>query len=700
MDSRYREGEARECMERYGARWGEDLAQRIYTARLLGADAKLVLHGGGNTSVKTAQPSVFGEPLEVLCVKGSGHDLARIGPDGLPALELEPLRRLQSLATLSDAEMVNQVRGRLLDATAPNPSIETLLHAFLPHKFVDHTHADAVLELTNQPRAQDLLNEVYGERVAVLPWIMPGFPLARAVLEAWQQQPDCEGVVLMQHGLLTFGETARESYERMVGLVDLAERFVDAAQPSAPPAATGAPPAAARARAAAVLPVVRGALAHAADGRLGTRHRRLVGVWRGAADLVEISSRSTTPERVRRGPLTPDHVIRTRPRYLYLDGDAAADPAACRAAVAGFAEDYRRYYDEHATAVGADAPMMDPEPRVVVVEGCGVLAFGEDVAAAGIAGDIAEQTLRSIERACAVGDYQPLPPAALFEIEYWGLELYKLRDRVASALSGQVALVTGAAGAIGAGIAGELLAAGAHVVISDLDGERLARVEARLAAEHANARIVAVTADQTDGAQVAAMFEAAVMAFGGVDVVVPNAGIAHVSTLGDMDRAAFERVMAVNTTGTMLVLREAARVFGAQRTGGAVVVQSSKNVFDPGAGFGAYSASKAAAHQLGKVAALELAPLGVRVNMVNADAVFGDDEVPSGLWAEVGPDRMRARGLDPEGLRAFYRDRSLLKQTVLPAHVGQAVVFFAAGLTPTTGATLPVDAGVAGAFPR
>ena len=285
-------------------------------------------------------------------------------------------------------------------------------------------------------------------------------------------------------------------------------------------------------------------------------------------------------------------------------------------------------------------------------------------------------------------------------MEYWSLEQAKLGKKTPPPLAGRVAFITGAGGAIGCGIADELLGAGCHVYLTDVDDARLDAVATRLRETHGAARLATGRMDVTDTASVTAAVGDCVRRFGGIDVVVPNAGIAHVAPLADMDDAAWQRAVAVNLDGTMRTLRAAAQVFAAQRSGGSVVVQASKNVFAPGASFGAYSASKAGALQLARVAALEFAPLGVRVNAINADAVFGDDAVPSGLWAEVGPDRMRARGLDAAGLRDYYRERSLLGEEVTARHVGRAVVFFASNQTPTTGAVLPVDAGVPGAFPR
>jgi len=696
MQSRWTDDEARAFVDEYAKAHGEDLALRVFTSRLIGRDEDLVLHGGGNTSVKTTVKDLLGEPVDVICVKGSGWDLVDIEPEGLPAVRLEPLRRLRAVDAMTDEAMVNQIRIQLLDAKAPTPSVETLLHAFLPHRFVDHSHADAILVLTNQPDGEALIREALGPDIPVLPWIMPGFPLAKAVADAYEAQPDCEGVVLLKHGLFTFGDDARTSYERMVALVDKAERFCEARIASKPLMTTAAPTGDVAARAAEVLPTIRGALAVAHGHGVYTR---FVASWRGADDLVAFSGHEGARALLEQGPMTPDHVIRTKGPYLVLGEAEARDAEAVRARVAEYARSYAAYFEAHKHRVPLALTMLDPHPRVVVVGGVGVLAFGPDAKAARIAGDLAEHTLRGKARGAALGRYEALSPAELFDMEYWSLEQAKLGSKKPPMLAGRVALVTGGAGAIGFGIALELLRAGAHVFLTDVDEEALDEATALLRAKVPGGPLASSVLDVTDTASVDAAFRRCVLAFGGLDVLVPNAGIAHVSALKDMDDVHFRRVVDVNLTGTMTVLRAAARLFEQQGTGGSVVLQASKNVFAPGAQFGAYSASKAGAAQLGKVAALELAPLGVRVNMVNADAVFGED-VPSGLWAEVGPERMQARGLDPEGLKAYYRERSLLRIPVTAEHVGKAVVFFASEATPTTGATLPVDAGVAAAFPR
>jgi rhamnulose-1-phosphate aldolase/alcohol dehydrogenase len=704
MESRWSDAEAAEYVERFSPRFGEAMALRVYTSRLIGRDPDLVMHGGGNTSLKGSVTTLTGEPVETLFVKGSGWELDAIEPPGLPAVRLEALRRLRALAALSDEEMVNQLRTNLFDAGAPNPSVETLLHAFLPHRFIDHTHADIALVLTNQPRAEAeaMVRDAFGARWAVVPYIMPGFALAKLAAEVYERDPAVEGLVLLNHGLFTFADDARTAYERMIAGVDRAERFVRAR--TCPPGPRGTRVATAPAEAAARLaPVLRGALA-AASGDPDRPWRRVVLEHRASDEALALLDAPGAAELARANPLTPDHVIRTKGQALFLPGPLPLDDDGAlherlTAAVAAYRADYDAYFDRHRARSRTAVTKLDPTPRVILVPGIGVFTAGPTKRDARIAADIAEHTLRAKALASGIGRYLALDDADLFDMEYWSLEQAKLGKAKDPVLAGQVALVTGAAGAIGFAVCRKLIEAGAHVVASDRT-EELAGGAARDLDPKDRGLATAVVMDVTDERSVAAGMAEVCRRYGGLDVLVLNAGVAHVSAIAETDLAAFRRVVDVNLVGYFLVLREAARLFHRQGTGGNVIVNSSKNVFGPGADFGAYSASKAGAHQLGKVAALELAAAGVRVNMVNADAVFGDDRRPSGLWQEVGPARARSRGLDPTKLEDYYHQRNLLKARVTADHVGNAVVFFAANLTPTTGATLPVDGGVPEAFPR
>ncbi|NUP04876.1 MAG: bifunctional aldolase/short-chain dehydrogenase [Polyangiaceae bacterium] len=702
MKSLYTEDGARRAIEQYGAKHGEDVALRVYTSRLIGSEADLVLHGGGNTSVKGELTTIVGDRVACLWVKGSGSSLDRVEPKDFPALDLAYLRRLRSLGALSDEEMVNQLRTHLFDASSPNPSVEALLHAFLPHKFVDHSHADAVLAVTNQANGAVLVREALGDRVAVLPYIMPGFPLAKAVAEVYEASPNVVGVVLLHHGLFTFGATARESYERHIELVDAFESFANKrATRGASVAVDVGAERSARARLSAIAPVVRGLVADARSGDAG--YRRLVMEWRCNDEILSFCAARHASELAQTGPITPDHVIRTK-AWPAFASELPADDAVAREqlteTVASFRVKYDSYFETNLREKRVQRTKLDSAPRVVLVPGVGILAWGATKKDARIAADITEHTLRTKATADAMGGYVALSDADLFDMEYWSLEQAKLGKAAPRALEGQVVLVTGGAGAIGRGIAHACAKEGAHVVIVDRDPEGARAAAAEVERAHGAGTALAVDADVTSEASMRAAFDAACVAYGGVDVVVPNAGIALVRPIEELSNADALRVAEVNYIGVLTTLREATRVFRAQGTGGNVVVNASKNVFAPGKDFGAYSASKAAAHQLAKVAALELAPLGVRVNQINADAVFSYGETKSGLWEEVGPARAKSRGLSMTELEAYYRDRNLLRARVDASHVGNAVVFFATEKTPTTGATLPVDGGIPEAFPR
>jgi rhamnulose-1-phosphate aldolase/alcohol dehydrogenase len=705
MKSRWSDADARGAVQEWGPGFGELLALRIYTSRLIGIEPDLVLHGGGNTSLKAPYRTLLGDDLTCLYVKGSGSSLDRVGPRDFPALDLGYLRRLEALPSLSDEEMVNQLRTHLFDATAPNPSVEALLHAFLPDRFVDHSHADAVLALTNQPDGEKLVREAVGDRVAVLPYIMPGFPLAKAVAQVARDEPGLSAIVLIKHGLFTFGADARESYERHIQLVDACERFAESRSRgrsvlSISATLRGPAPAELVARAA---PVLRGLLAEP-GGDPQTPSRRVILDWRASSEVLAFCASQAAPDLAERGPLTPDHVIRTKALPLFLGDPAWDDAVALRKqlerSVASYRAAYDAYFEEQSRAKGVSPKKLDSAPRVVLLPGAGALCFGKTKRDAAIAADITEHTLRIKALGEALGRYEALAPSDLFDMEYWSLEQAKLGGTAELPLERQVVLVTGGAGAIGIGVGDVCAGAGAYVVLADLDEARARAAAEKLVRKHGTGRAVGVAMDVTDESAVRRAFDAACVTYGGVDVVVPNAGVAVVSPIAEVSVAEVRRVAEVNYLGVLLTLREAARVFRMQGTGGNVVVNASKNVFAPGKDFGAYSASKAAAHQIGKVAAIELAPLGVRVNLINADAVFAEGEVPSGLWQSVGPARARSRGVPVEELPDFYRERSLLRTRVSARHVGNAVVFFASNQTPTTGATLPVDGGIVEAFPR
>ncbi len=700
MRSRWSDAEARRFVDTYAPRWGEALALRTYTSRLLGAEPALVLHGGGNTSVKDAVVTALGERVPALFVKASGRDLADIDPDGHPAVDLAYVRRLRALDDLSDEALLNELRTHLFDHRAPTPSLETPVHAFLPPAFVDHTHADAILALTNQAGGRDHVRAALGDEVIVLDYVSPGLRLARAAAEAFEAHPTSRGMVWMRHGLVTWGATARDAYETTIELVSRAEAYLERHATRPLRVVVSTPPASAADRLVQVAPIVRGLLARRGTDDVNVRQPVVV---QGLVD--EATLRVVDAEEGRAlalaPPLTSDHLIRTRARPLWIDAPRYDDGDALRmqlaAALRAYMEDSRRMVAQYG---GPDAAAAcDPLPRVVLMPGLGALCAGPDARAAAVARDITAHTLAVKARVAAMGRYEGLPDGELVKMEFRAFQQAKLRRDATPALAGHVAVVTGAAGAIGAGICEGLLRHGAHVAATDLPGDRLESLAAELGAAFAP-RVASVPLDVTDPGSVREAFRTVIRTWGGIDLVVVNAGLAHAAALADLALDDFRRLERVNVEGALLVLAEAARHFAHQRSGGDIVLVSTKNVFAPGAGFGAYSATKAAAHQLARIASLELAALDVRVNMVSPDAVFAHGTRRSGLWAAVGPERMRARGLDEAGLEEYYRSRNLLKARVTAEHVANAVLFFATRQTPTTGATIPVDGGLPDATPR
>lgn len=679
MQDRWSEEGARQAVDRWGGD-GIPLALRTFSSRLIGAEPDLVVHGGGNTSAKGAITDRFGDEIPVLWVKGSGWDLGSIEPQGFTPVALGPLRRTRGLPALSDEDMVEVHRRHRLRSDAPDPSIETLLHAFLPHAFVDHSHADAILGLTNRSDAVKHVQDALGDRVGIVPYVKPGFDLAIEAIRIYEHRPDVVGLVLLHHGLFTFGPDAEAAYRRHVELVSAAERYLDqrARRTVVGPVDAG--------RAARIGPVLRGVLRELdpAERRFVLHHRETP--LAGEPDLAEWAPS---------GPLTPDHVIRTKPRALCVDVPEGGEAEALTSAVRAYTEAYGAYYER--CAGGRPFTKLDPLPRAVWVPGVGLFGIGLTAAEASAVADIAEHTVATKRRAAGTGPFAALPDQDLFEMEYWSLEQAKLGKAQPPLFAGRVALITGAGGAIGVGIAAELLAAGAHVVLTDKDPERL-----RVAAEAVGggARVATVLLDVTDAASVTDGFAAACRAYGGVDVVVVNAGVAVPGRIADLTDEQVARATEINLLGAHRTLRAAANLLTAQRIGGDIVLVSTKNVAAPGAEFGAYSATKAGAHQLARVAALELASIGVRVNLVAPDAVFAEGKVTSGLWDEIGPARAAARGMTAAELPAFYRGRNLLRAEVTGSHVGKAVVFLASGQVPTTGCVLPVDGGLPDAFPR
>jgi rhamnose utilization protein RhaD (predicted bifunctional aldolase and dehydrogenase)/NAD(P)-dependent dehydrogenase (short-subunit alcohol dehydrogenase family) len=631
----------------------------VQYSRLIGSDPALVLHGGGNSSVKTRWRDITGREDDVLFVKGSGCEMSTISPADFAPLALARLRELLDLESLSDTQMMRELAAASLDPDAPRPSVESLLHAFLPFAAVQHSHADAIVTLTNAAGGKRIVEDVLGDRVVVVPYVMPGFDLAREVRRVWEERPqvDARGMVLMKHGLVTFGATSRDAYERHAELLRLAEAWLEEHAPL--PETEPAP-----------LPDV--SLAELADLRLGISRvagRPLVLQRHTDAVVRRFVARLDVTALTTKGPLTPDHVIRTKPAPLVgRDVDA-------------FADSYSAYFEEHAPRPDTRLEMLDPAPRVILDPELGMITAGSSAHEAQVVADIYHHTMPVLERAeDHLGGYVGLPPERLFEVEYWELEQAKLRrSGEPSPLAGAVAFVTGAASGIGRACAEALLACGVAVAGVDL----FAEVETCFTGPAWKG----VVADVTDADAIHAALTETVESFGGVDIAIVSAGIFGPSTpIAKLTDDEWRSVLSVNVDSVARLLRELHPLLSRSTIGGRVVVIGSRNVAAPGRGVAAYSASKAALTQLSRVAALEWAGDGIRVNLVHPDGVF-DTRLRT---PEMIAARAREYGVDIE----TYRRRNLLRTEVTSADVSRAVVALCDDtFSMTTGAQIPIDGG-------
>ena len=641
------------------AKYKSDLDLRVYTSRLLGRDKTLVLHGGGNTSVKIAQKNLFGEDENVLYVKGSGWDLETIEAAGFAPVQLDYLPRLARLDALSDTQMVNQLATHMLKSSAPAPSVETILHACLPHKFVDHTHADAVVTITNTPDGERRIREIYGDAVVIIPYVMPGFDLARLCAKEYPRQAgaDTIGMALMNHGIFSFGDTARQSYARMIALVSRAEDYL-------------------KTRAAWDIPL-RGVKPARIDMLQQVQLRRNLSVTAGAPMIMATHADDETLAFARRadldtlsqqGPITPDHIIRTkRVPMLGVDVDA-------------YARDYKTYFDRHAPQAKEPKTMLDPAPRMVLAPCFGLAAAGRSATDAAIVAELYRHSMQVMQRAQALGGYRALPQCDLFEVEYWDLEQAKLKKGgTPPPYAGEIALVTGAASGIGKACVDVLLARGAAVVGLDINPaiEKL----------HERSDFLGLRCDLTDEAAIKRALERAVLAYGGLDMLVLNAGIFAAShKISELATDEWRKVMAINLDANLFLLRACHPLLKLAPKGGRVVVIGSKNVPAPGPGAAAYSASKAALNQLARVAALEWGADGIRINSLHPNAVFD-----TGIWTdEVLAQRAGHYGLTVEE----YKTNNVLKTEVRSRDVAELAAAMCGPLfAKTTGAQVPVDGG-------
>ena len=638
----------------------DDLELRVYSSRLLGQNPNLVLHGGGNTSVKITETNLVGEKEEILYVKGSGWDLATIEAPGFAPVRLEPMKKLAKLESLSDPQMVNELKTQMTLAGAPSPSVETILHAVLPYKFVDHTHSDAVVTLTNSADGEQRIRDLYGDKVIIVPYVMPGFDLARTIGEQYEREASEQtiGMILLNHGVFSFSDSAEASYERMIELVSMAEQSlmgqsaweVDQESGGTPEGSQRETLAALRAEisAAAGRPMMM-QMTESKAGYSFVRHPQLISI-------------------ATRGPVTPDHVLRTK-RIPMVGRD-----------VKGYCDGYAAYFNQHAPNAKEEKTMLDPAPRVVLDRELGLCAVGKTVSEVAMVSDLYEQTMTCILRAEQLGGWQALPASDIFDLEYWDLEQAKLRKGgSAPPFQGEVALVTGAASGIGKACVESFIARGAAVIGIDINPDIETLID--------GPNFLGIAGDIADEAAQQSALEQAVRCFGGIDMVVLNAGMFPGGThIADLKSEDFQQVMKVNLDANLALMRECYPLLRQAPNGGRVVVMGSKNVLAPGAGAAAYSASKAALTQLMRIAAFEWGGEGIRINALHPDAVFD-----TGIWTdEVLQARADHYGMTVEQ----YKTRNVLKVEVTSRDVAELTAEMCGPLfAKTTAAQLPVDGG-------
>jgi rhamnose utilization protein RhaD (predicted bifunctional aldolase and dehydrogenase)/NAD(P)-dependent dehydrogenase (short-subunit alcohol dehydrogenase family) len=644
--------------DREAARYPGDLGQRVYTSRLLGRDPSLVLHGGGNTSVKVRESNILGVVEEILYVKGSGWDLATIEEAGFAPVRLPYVRGLARLPSLSDPRMVNELKSQMTRADAPAPSVETILHAILPYKYVDHTHADAVIAVTNSVAGRETIGEIYGDSVVIIPYVMPGFDLAKLCAERFEAEAgeNTIGMVLMNHGIFSFGATARESYDRMIDLVDRAERYLQSKnawdlptpRPAEPPKAEDI------ARLRADLCEVAGfpVILQCQESDRGYSFAR-------RPDVGEIGQQ---------GPATPDHVIRTK-RVPLVGRDVKA-----------YARAYSEYFREQADRAAEPKTMLDPAPRIVLDPELGFCTVGKTAKDASIAADIYHHTIDIIERATLLGGYRALPASDIFAVEYWDLEQAKLRKGgTAPMFTGEVVLITGGASGIGKACVHSFLRRGAAVIALDIRPE--------IETLHKRADFIGIPVDLTDESALRTALQKAIARFGGLDTLVLNAGIfPPACRIAELSGAEWQRILSINLNANLTLLRECYPFLKLAFRGGRVVAIGSKNVTAPGPGVAAYSASKAALDQLMRVAVLEWAGDRIRLNSIHPNAVFD-----TGIWTE---EVLRARAEHYGMTIEQYKTNNLLKVEITSRDVAEMAAEMCGPLfAKTTGAGVPIDGG-------
>jgi rhamnulose-1-phosphate aldolase/alcohol dehydrogenase len=667
----------------------DGLESLTYRSRLLGSDRTLVNIFGGNTSTKSLETDHVGREVTVLWVKGSGSDIASISERGFAGLKLEEVLPLFDRPSMTDEEMTGYLDRTAFEVGRPRQSIETLLHAFVPAKHVDHTHPDVIISIACSGNGREIMTEIYGERAAWVEYIRPGFTLSQQIGAAVRNNPKLECIVMGKHGLVTWGETSSESYENTLRIIGEAETYLEKHRVIRSQLVKALPEAERKAILAKLLPVLRGAC---------SGQRSSVLLYDDSPEMLEFVGQTGARELSQVGAACPDHLVHTKRVPLFIDWipseglDVLLEKT--RTGVKAFTEEYAVYFE--ANKLEGDK-MFSPAPRVILIPDLGMIASGADAMGAEVSRQLYHRAIHVMQN--ARGGFVSLTAAESYAVEYWPLELYKLSLKPAPrALEGKVAVVTGAASGIGKAIAHRLALEGAHIVIADLNLEGAQAVADEIIKTRGHRRAIAVSMNVTSEEQVQAAFERAILEYGGVDIVVNNAGIASSAPIEETSLEMWNKNQSILSTGYFLVSREAFKLWRAQNTGGNLVMVASKNSLAAGKNAAAYSAAKAAELHLGRCLAEEGGAAGIRVNSVLPDAVLSGSAIWNGTWRE---ERARAYGIKPDELEEFYRKRTTLRVNVFPEDIAEAVYYFTSpASSKTTGGVLTVDGGVPAAYVR
>jgi rhamnulose-1-phosphate aldolase/alcohol dehydrogenase len=672
------------------------LGELVYRSNLLGSDRSVANWGGGNTSMKTIETDFRGRPIEVMWVKGSGSDLATMQARHFTGLRLEDVKPLIERPEMSDEDMVAYLAHCMLDSKQPRPSIETLLHAFLPFPHVDHTHPDAIISLCCAENGRQLAQEIYGDRFVWVPYVRPGFTLSKMIAEGVKNNPHAELVLMEKHGLVTWGDTSEASYLKTIAIINEAQNYIETRTRQRPlfggSKYEALPEAERREILTQILPAVRGAV---------SQEQRMIVTYDDADDVLTFVDSHDAPSLSQVGAACPDHLVHTKRVPLFIDWNPSTRDISqlqekLNEGIAAFKDEYRQYFERNKNAGDTIAHSA---PRVILIPGIGMINTGRSWALAKVSGDLYHRAISVMQGTTALGNFTSLNEKESYDVEYWPLELYKLSLLPPEAeFSRQIGLVTGGAGGIGSATCQRFVAEGMHVVITDINLEGAQQVAEQINKQYGEGRAIALKMDVTNEQAIKESYQAAILKYGGIDVIVNNAGLATSSPFDETTLQEWNLNMNVLSTGYFLVAREAFKVMKQQQLGGSMVFVASKNSIYAGKNASAYSVAKAAEAHLARCIAAEGGSFGIRVNSVLPDAVLQGSAIWNSRWRE---ERARAYGIEPDQLEDYYRKRTTLLVNVLPEDIANAIAFLASSkASKTTGCMITVDGGVPAAFTR